>query len=196
MDKIPEGLTIAEEHDYIRKTQIRGCMDQVIDWLINLRPEWYSKVDLTFANVHTGPEAAEKAVRWWLRLAAPGSWAICGLEQQQRGTWHAHIVLDRYLDFRRGRELWSTNGFSWMQKIRNQRDCVRYAVKHAVKFGDFQIYEPGAKKKAYTTGKEKLESAKLSGKLSPNEYERLALEEIRRNGCNAKPDGTSQPRTS
>jgi hypothetical protein len=175
MDSFPAGMTVMEEHEFVRKSQIRSSMDVVLDWMIGLRPQWKSKADLTFANVHTGPETAEKAVRWWLRKVAPGGWAICGLEMQRRGTWHAHLVVDRYIDFKYARGLWASNGFSWMQAVRTQRAAVRYAVKHAIKFGDVTIYGPGAKKQFYSTGKER----ELSG-MSPNDYERPLLEKAQR----------------
>lgn len=179
MDKFPEGLSLADEHEYVRRVQTRECMDTVTDWLCGLRPEWITNVTLTFADGRIGPEAAEGCVRRWLKQAAPGSWAVVGWERQERGAIHAHLVIDQRIDFTASRMLWKSHGFCWFAPVRNQRRQVAYVIKHAIKCGDMEIYGPRAQRQ-YTTKKN-------APGLSPTQYEMAALQKL-----SGKPDGKTE----
>lgn len=151
---IPAGLSVTEEYFYLRREQAKARKQPTIDYLFSLR-EWITKADLTFPNM-AAPERAEKCVRMWLRAAAPGSWAIVGYERQERGAVHAHVVLDVALDKSYASALWNYHaGFCRIAKIRNGMAAIKYAVKHAIKDGDFDLFEPGATCKPYTTGRQK-----------------------------------------
>jgi len=170
MDKIQGGLSLEDEHEYIRRVQLREGMDVTVDWLCQLRPEWITNVTLTFADGRIGPEAAEGCVRRWLKQVAPGSWAVVGWERQQRGAIHAHMVIDQRIDFTLSRSLWKSHGFCWFAPVRNQRRQVGYVIKHAIKCGDMEIYGPKAQRQ-YTT-------EKIARGMSPTQFEMEALEKL------------------
>jgi hypothetical protein len=170
MDNFPQGLTVAEEHEYVRRVQTRECMDTVTDWLCGLRPEWMTNATLTFADGRIAPEAGENCLRRWLKKIAPGSWAIVGWERQQRGALHAHLVIDTRIDFLRARELWKHLGFCWFAPVRDQRRQVQYVIKHAIKYGDMEIYGPKAQRQ--------YDTKKSGAVLSPTQYEMEAVQQL------------------
>jgi hypothetical protein len=170
MEQIPAGLSLEDEHEYIRRVQIREGMEDTLDWLCGIRPEWRTNATLTFADGRIAPEAAENCMRRWLKKVAPGSWAVVGWERQQRGAIHAHLVIDTQIDFTASRLLWKHHGFCWFAPVRNQRRQVQYVIKHAIKNGDVEIYGPHAQRQ-FTTDKGVPEK-------SPTEYEMEALQEL------------------
>jgi hypothetical protein len=124
--------------------------DITLGWLMNLR-KWIWKADLSFESL-AAPERAEKAVRNWINKIIPGSWVIVGYERQERGAVHAHLIVDMVVPWGSGTKLWEKQGgFCRIGRIKNKDAAIRYAVKHAVKFGDFDIYGPGTPGKLYST---------------------------------------------
>jgi hypothetical protein len=178
MDQIPDGFTLADEHDWRAGQQYRQGKTEACDWLLTLR-NWVTKADLTFASL-AAPERAEKAVRRWLQKVAPGGWAVVGYERQERGAVHAHLVMDTEIDQDRAERLWNKRaGFCRIARIHSGRRSIDYAltVKHAIKELDVDVFGPGHEKGLYSTGAQlplKLSGKKLSGK-SPSEYEAEAL---------------------
>jgi hypothetical protein len=167
--EIPTGLPVSEELDLTGRLLHRDMKPEMLQWLISLRPTWCTRADLTFASV-AAPERCEKAVRWWIHKVAPGAWAIIGYERQERGSMHAHVIIDEPIDFNRAASLWGgKNGFCRVNQIRSPTAAIRYAVKHAVKGGEIDVYGPGEEKNSYRTGKQKslgLVYTRLKGKLS------------------------------
>jgi hypothetical protein len=171
--EIPKGLSPAEEYFYIRRMQAKERKEPAIDYLMTLA-EWLTKFDLTFPNI-ASPERAEKCVKRWLRDVSPGTWAIVGYERQDRGSVHIHGVSNILLDKQYAGNKWIAHaGFCRIAKIRNGRAAVAYAVKHAIKDGDFEIYSPGGISKLFTTGVQKRLQI-----ITPNEYEKRAIEGLR-----------------
>jgi hypothetical protein len=179
MEEIPEGLSLEDEHEVVRKLQWREAKDTVIGWLMQLVPEWKVKADLTYAIDNAAPEQVEKRVRWWLRQVAPGCTAICGIEYQQRGSAHAHVIIDQIIDFRKSRELWVDGaGYCWLQAIRNTEKALGYAIKDAVKRGEINIYGPSTTK-SFSTENTKHKHKKINPpEMNPNEYEAEAFAEL------------------
>jgi len=182
MDSFPKGLSMVDEHEYIRRVQIRSCMDQVLDWLIGLRPAWKTNVTLTFADARTAPEAAENCFRRWLKKVSPQAWAIVGWELQERGAIHCHAVLDTPIDFLEARRLWANHGFCWFRPVRNDRRQIAYVIKHAIKYGDMEIYGSQAQRQ--------FESKNSSSAISPTQYEMDAIANL-----SGKREGSPSDRT-
>jgi hypothetical protein len=151
--QIIEGLSNADEHEINGRLLYREQKPVTLEWLVQLRP-WVCKADLTFACL-ASPERAEKAVRRWLGLVAPGAWAIVGYERQERGAVHAHLLVDVQIDWGRGIRLWEPpHCGARIAAIRSGRQAMAYAVKHADKDGDFDVYGPGAHRGVFSTGEQ------------------------------------------
>jgi hypothetical protein len=169
--EIPDGLTIGEEHDWRSRQQYHEAKREAVSWLMQLRT-WVTKADLTFQSL-AAPERAEKAVRRWLQLVAPGAWAVVGFERQERGATHAHVILDTAIDFGRAERLWNRrSGFCRLAWIHAPPRSIDYAltVKHTVKELDVDVYGPGQERGVYSTGQQLAllsTAAKLSGKSKP-----------------------------
>lgn len=189
---IPEGLSMQDEHDAVRKLQWRETKDTIISWLQHLVPEWKVKCDLTYAKCNVAPEQVEKRVRWWLRKVAPGCTAICGIEYQTRGSAHAHVIVDQRIDFKTARELWQEGaGFCWLQAVRNSPRAIGYAIKDAVKRGEVNIYGPAVTcgpataREFSTDAKHKNHQRPQKADMSPEQYEAEALAALATNQVNA-----------
>jgi hypothetical protein len=151
--------------------------------------DWKVKADLTYATM-AAPEQVEKRVRWWLRQVAPGCKALGGIEYQSRGSAHAHVIIDQYIDFRIARELWQDGaGWCWLQAIRNGPRAVGYAIKDAVKRGEVNIYSSSAQREFSTDPSKKAQKNYRRPYTSPTEYEMAVLKEINgkaRRACESK----------
>lgn len=138
-------LERTEREQYLRRKEVS------LQWLRDLRV-WVCKADLTFESL-AAPERAEKAVRKWLCVVAPGAWAIVAYERQERGAVHCHLVSDKMIEWGIGTRLWKRHGgYSRINIIRSGEACIRYAIKHAIKRGDFDIYSPGFPGGIFSTG--------------------------------------------
>lgn len=151
--EIIAGLGEKEEIEVMGRMMYRERYKPTLDWLLTMRA-WLWRADLTFACM-ASPERAEKAVALWLRRYAQGSWAIVGYERQDRGAVHAHVVLDLLPDPIDAKVFWErSNGFARIAKIHSAARSIAYAVKHAMKQGDFDVYGPGIERAIYSTGEQ------------------------------------------
>jgi hypothetical protein len=149
----PGDMTEAEEHQWRATMAYREARVNAVNWLSFLR-SWKTKADLTFRSL-AAPERAEKAVRGWLRLVAPGAWAVVGYERQARGAVHAHLVLDQEIDWSSSKRLWERgNGLCRIAPIKSTTRSVDYllTVKHAAKELDVDVFGPGGERGVYSTG--------------------------------------------
>jgi len=167
--KLQVGMTRNEELEVLGVMQYREIKDVSVGWLKDFRP-WLTKADLTFESL-AAPERAEKAVRSWLCIIAPGCWAACGYERQDRGAVHAHLVIDQLIDEIRGERLWNKkSGFCRIGSIHSNDQAVFYLTKHAIKQGDWDVYGPGTaddwlrRGEIYSTGPQMQMSIKYTGK--------------------------------
>jgi hypothetical protein len=116
--------------------------------------------------------------------------AICGIEYQQRGSAHAHVIIDQNFEFQRARALWVNGaGYCWLQAIRNSSRAIGYAIKDAVKRGEVNIYgrytssqfstlQPSKKNPSTRINlRDQLTFINQSNK-NPNEYESEAYKEL------------------
>jgi len=99
---------------------------------------------------------------------------------------HAHVILDAGIDCERAQGLWTRrNGFCHVNAIRNQAAALVYAIKHAAKGGDVDVYGPGRRNAIFSTG-EQLGFGFHIGrrKENPNDCEAAAIAELapRRDG--------------
>jgi len=141
MEWIP-GMNAGDELDMTAKILYRERKEIQLDWLLNLRP-WIIKFDLTFRSI-ASPERAEKAVRRWLGLVIPGGWAVVGYERQDRGAVHAHGLTDTEFDTWHAIKLWEPPSCgARIAYIKSSHHAIAYAVKHAIKSGEVDIYSSG-----------------------------------------------------
>jgi hypothetical protein len=125
------------------------------------RWDWQWFITLTFKDpVH--PEQARKYFdRWLTRLdrerravgffdSADGLvWAL-GLERQQRGVLHFHVVLANVgaLPYRVVRDHWP-HGYSWVQRARRVEDVTAYVAKYVAKGGEVDLHDCGVTQKGH-----------------------------------------------
>jgi hypothetical protein len=138
--EIPEGLTISEEWEAIRRMQRREVKAALVDWLLGMAT-WRTKMDLTFEGV-AHPERAEKAVRRLLGRLAPRGLAVVGYERQERGACHAHLLTDEDIPPGTVEAFWNAiAGFCRVGRVRSQGAALRYLLKHAVKGMDYEVID-------------------------------------------------------
>jgi len=138
--EIPDGLTISEEWEAIRRMQRREVKGALVEWLTEMAT-WRTKMDLTFEGI-AHPERAEKAVRRLLGRVAPQGVAVVGYERQERGACHAHLVTDQEVPRGAVEAFWgSIAGFCRVGKVRSQGAALAYLLKHAVKAMDYDIID-------------------------------------------------------
>jgi len=180
MMDIPGGLSVWDELDLTGRLNYREAKPVLVEWLQELRPEWIIRADLTFASL-AAPERAEKAVRWWLSIIAPGAWAIVGYERQERTAVHAHVVIDTLVDQHRAKTLWNSKaGYCRVWRIRSQKQSIAYAIKHAIKGGDIDVFGPGRKGAVFSTGEQLNFGFQIM--QNPNQFEAAALVGLMRQG--------------
>jgi hypothetical protein len=192
--EIPSGLSVRDELDITGRLNYREAKPILVDWLTHLRPEWIIRADLTFASL-AAPERAEKAVRWWLNIISKGAWAIVGYERQERTAVHAHVVIDQSVDQERAKRLWDARcGFCRVWRIRSSEASIGYAIKHAIKGGDIDVYGPGRAGAVFSTGEQLTFGFSILS--NPNQEEGAALAKLapRRAGAGFRADTGAPPR--
>ena len=118
--------------------------------------EWFCT--LTFSNPRVHPERANKAFRVWLAIAnrtlfgrrwhkrGEGvTWAR-GLELQQRGTIHFHVLVAGVADLRRLTMMdeWARlAGWARIRPVESQERVARYVAKYVAKGGEIDLGGPG-----------------------------------------------------
>lgn len=125
----------------------------VVDWISSLA-QWKSFLTLTARN----PDLSEQNLRkGWRDLV--GEWTnkyykqrskhhrdgymswVCSAELQQRGAWHLHCLIDRYVDFNFVHQWWQERyGFAFIKPVTEEHDAVMYVVKYILKNGNVDVY--------------------------------------------------------
>lgn len=129
-------------------------IDDWVDWLHEMGFVPDSHLTLTWRD--SGPTTSTSALWWWGKLVAALNVAmfnrqythvvghsyfsyVVGVEWQQRGAIHLHVVVDAPVSYATVHEWWGTRcGFAW---IRGEVDYsqVRYVLKYALKGGNLDI---------------------------------------------------------
>lgn len=123
------------------------------EWLANKEP-WRSMMTLTFREP-IGEDQAKKAFRRFVKVANEIKYGnnytrkvhhsyfsyVCGIERQERGVIHFHLIVDREIDFSWVHWYWNLHhGFAWIEGIKDLKQSLNYCLKYAVKDGDLYLY--------------------------------------------------------
>lgn len=141
-----------------------------VTWMLEART-WRHFLTLEFREIAT----REKALGSWRRLVQKLNidlWGnhytrivghsyfayLLGVEQQQRGAYHLHALIDQPLNYQLIHDAWHVIGgdkqakdnpsdknhigFAWIEQIKDPIGAVIYVTKYVAKQGDMDIHLP------------------------------------------------------
>jgi len=136
------------------RNYISGCS---INWLSNIR-NWNTFSTLTFKE-DVSDEFAMRMLKGLIRSLNQGVFGnnytrlvghsyfsyICGVERQERGTPHFHILFDRSIDYERLWEWWFTRcGYvktiECGETVTDRNNLIGYLSKYITKDGELIIF--------------------------------------------------------
>lgn len=139
------------QNDLTEKSLVRDAFN---DFVMSLAP-WRHFVTLTFRD-QIGPDGALRRWRSLLTVANKNlfgkhyvrlyghsyfSYAL-GIEYQQRGIIHFHLMIDRPIDYAFWNSYWNQiAGFALIEKALSVENAVRYICKYTLKGGDVLLYK-------------------------------------------------------
>lgn len=121
--------------------------------------EWKHMITLTFAF----PISEIKALAIWSALVKKlgkrylgknysrryghSYFSYCiGLEYQDRGVVHFHVLVDQWVDYSYIHKLWNKwAGWAWIDQVKSHQGVVVYITKYVLKSGVVDVYRPNKK---------------------------------------------------
>lgn len=136
----------------------KSDISEVADWICN-QATWTTFLTLTFRNIDTTEEHADKGYRWLVRVLNKELFGdrytrivnhsyfsyFIAQEKQKRGALHYHVLIDRPVNYRLIHDFWGRYfGYAQTQRIRSVYSTAIYAIKYCIKDNNYRIYKAAA----------------------------------------------------
>ena len=123
------------------------------EWAAGLAP-WLWTATFTTRDI-LGFETVNKSLRWFLFEANKRLYGknftnkighnyfsyMVGMEKQERGAYHFHMIGDEPADYLMWHEVWGNAlGFLWIDQIKKIEDAVNYVCKYIAKDGEVDLF--------------------------------------------------------
>jgi hypothetical protein len=154
---------LISDKDYIENiTLLENVRNEYIEW-IKFYADWKLFITLTFKYDYVSTEHAINNYRDLVRTLNEDILGrkynkkighsyftyILGIEFQQRGVIHFHVLIDDFVNLNLLHKYWNDRfGYAWVQKVELGTEPIvtEYLTKYIVKGGMLQIYKKRIKK--------------------------------------------------